>query len=116
MADLTDHPMNTPPVPMTAPESDQDEAALRDNAERVAANDFTPVVLPGAVANATTNIGGIVSMGASPVAGLTAGVLSQEIQEGDVGLPAIKSPYRLAPDNGEADEDIATGGVLPRRD
>ena len=113
---MTEHPMNTPSVPMTAPESDQDEAALRDNAERVAGNDFTPVVLPGAVANATTNIGGIVSMGASPIAGLTAGVLSREMQEGDLELPPIKSPYHLAPDSGEAEEDIAKGSVLHRRD
>ena len=49
--------MTTFDPPMILPESDQDEAALADNADRVADNDWTPVVLPGSAANATTNIG-----------------------------------------------------------
>jgi len=102
--------MRTFDPPLILPESDQDEAALNDNADRVADNDWTPIVLPGSAANATTNIGvgGVLRVGG--------GLPTDSLNRQQTALAPVLDPKTIVDEEPlTGDAGSTTGGVIHRR-
>jgi len=101
--------MTTFGPPVTVPESDQDEAALEDNAERVADGDWTPAILPGNVANVTTN-------GMNPRIFVGGGLVTDSLNREQTALAPVLDPDRVVPEEPvTGDPGSTTGGVINGR-
>lgn len=99
--------MKTYDPPVTIAETDQDEAALKDNAERVADGDWTPMVLPGYAANATTGtgvVGGILRVGG--------GMVTDSLNREQTALAPVLDPIKTVPEAPVADDTGSTTGSV----
>ncbi len=96
--------------PVTAPESDQDDAALADNAERVADGDWTPSLLSGNAANMTTNGTG------GTVLRVGGGLATDSLNREQTALAPVLDPDRVVPEEPlTGDPGSTTGGVINGR-